>query len=237
MLKMEDFKDIHKGEPCWIVGNGPSLNTMDLSVLQGRVTIGMNCIYLGFEHFGFVPTYYTVEDNFVAEDNAETINALTGMTKFIPEDLTYCLDINDDCCPVNFQRHYKPYPQFSDDCAEVVWWGSTVTYLSMQLAFYMGCEPINLIGVDFDYKVPDWAENQEEITSRTDDVNHFHPAYFGEGKRWHHPRLDRVLPSYVKAREFFDEQGREIYNATAGGKLETFLRRDFAETIRLADGA
>lgn len=235
MLRISDFKNIHKNEPCWIIGNGPSLNTMDLSVLAGRITFGMNSIHLGFDAFGFKPTYYTVEDNFVAEDNAQAINALTGMTKFIPEDLTYCLRINHDCCPVDFKRHYKPYPQFSDDCARVVYWGSTVTYLSIQLAYYMGCDPINLIGVDFSYTVPDWAEGQEEITSRGDDPNHFHPAYFGKGKRWHHPRLDRVLPSYETARKHFDSAGRQIYNATRGGKLEAFVRRDFAETIRIAN--
>jgi len=231
-MLLSDFKDRHKGRRGWVVGNGPSLNKMDLRFLAGDVSFGMNCIYLGFEKFGFRPTYYTVEDVFVAEDNREAISGLGGLVKFIPTDLAHAIADDENTCWVNFVRHYKPYPQFSEDCADKVYWGSTVTYLALQLAYYMGCDPIYLIGVDFDYKVPGWAENQEEITSREDDVNHFHPAYFGPGKRWHHPRLDRVEPSYRLAREFFDARGRRLINAGVGGKLEFFPRADYRDVLR-----
>lgn len=231
-MDLRDFKDRHKGQRCWVVGNGPSLNRMDLRFLADEISFGMNCIYLGFEKFGFRPTYYTVEDVFVAEDNREAISGLSGITKFIPLDLAHAITGDADTCWVNFVRLYKPYPQFSEDCADKVYWGSTVTYLALQLAYYMGCDPIYLIGVDFDYKVPGWAEKQEEITSREDDVNHFHPAYFGPGKRWHHPRLDRVAPSYQLAREFFDARGRRLINAGVGGKLEFFPRADYRDVLR-----
>ncbi len=228
MPDMRDFKAIHSGRRCWIVGNGPSLNLMNLAPLRDEITFGMNCIFLGFDKFGFRPTYYTVEDNFVAEDNRREIDALTGMVKFLPQDLGYCLSNGPHTCWVNFVRRYAPYPQFSADAADKVYWGSTVTYLAIQLAYFMGCDPIYLIGVDFDYTVPAYAQGQEEITSREEDMNHFHPAYFGPGKRWHHPRLDRVLPSYALAQEFLTRQGRRIFNATAGGKLEVFPRADYA---------
>lgn len=227
MPQIQEFKDIHRAERCFIVGNGPSLNSMNLAPLQGEITFGMNRIYLGFERFGFRPTYYTVEDVFVAEDNSAEINALSGMVKFLPLDLAHCLADDAETCWVDFQRLYKPYPQFSEDAAEKIYWGSTVTYLAIQLAYYMGCDPIYLIGVDFDYKVPQHAEGQEEITSREEDVNHFHPAYFGPGKRWHNPRLDRVLPSYELAYEFLSARKRRILNATLGGKLEAFPRVDY----------
>lgn len=228
MPVVSDFKDIHSGRRCFIVGNGPSLCAMDLSPLREEITFGMNCIFLGFDTLGFRPTYYTVEDVFVAEDNSREINALTGLVKFLPTDLAHCLTDGPEVCWVHFPRLYKPYPQFSEDAADKVYWGSTVTYLAIQLAYYMGCDPICLIGVDFDYTVPDYATGQEEITSREDDVNHFHPAYFGPGKRWHHPRLDRVLPSYELAQEFVSARGRRILNATVGGKLEAFPRADYA---------
>ncbi len=34
MLEMGNFKQIHADRRCWIVGNGPSLNSMDLGFLQ-----------------------------------------------------------------------------------------------------------------------------------------------------------------------------------------------------------
>ena len=58
-------------------------------------------------------------------------------------------------------------------------------------------------------------------------MNHFHPSYFGKGKKWHDPKLDRVLMCYEKCKEEFENDGRKIYNATVGGKLELFERVEF----------
>ena len=227
MLRVGDFKNIHQDVPAWIIGNGPSLRRMDLSLLKHEITFGMKSIFLGFDLLGFIPNYYTVEDNFVAEDNNRQISQLEGSIKFFPRDLSYCLKGDDQTCWVNFVRHYQPYPQFSSNCSEIIYWGSTVTYLAIQLAYFMGCDPLYLIGVDFDYIVPNYADGQNEITSREDDVNHFHPAYFGPGKRWHHPRLDRVEPSYKEALRFLKAEDRRIFNATVGGKLEVFDRVNY----------
>ena len=40
------LKDIHKGERCFIIGNGPSLNKLDLSKIKDEYTFGVNAIYL-----------------------------------------------------------------------------------------------------------------------------------------------------------------------------------------------
>lgn len=229
MLNIEHFKNIHAGEPSWVVGNGPSLNKMDLRFLGNTVNFCMNRIYMGEEHFGFTPQYYLVEDNFVAEDNYDEINALPYI-KFLPKDLAYCLSDGNNVCWVNFLRKYENYPRFSDNASKLIYWGSTVTYMAIQLAFYMGCDPIYLIGVDFNYTVPDYADGPD-ILSREADPNHFHPDYFGPGKRWHHPRLDLVKPSYIEARRFIESRNRSIFNAGVGGKLDVFERVNYLDVI------
>lgn len=229
MLDISDFRDRHSGQAAWIVGNGPSLNRMDLSRLNGRVTFGMNRIYLGQDALRFTPRYYTVEDVFVAEDTPDEINRLPYV-KFLPRDLDYCLAGGDNVCWVDFIRRYKDFPLFSDSAQDGVHWGSTVTYLAIQIAWHMGCDPILLVGVDFDYAIPDYADGPE-ITSREADPNHFHPDYFGPGKRWHHPRLDLVEKAYAKAREHIEARGRRILNAGVGGKLEIFPRLDYATAL------
>lgn len=67
------FKDKHKGQRCVIIGNGPSLNQMDLSFLKNEICFGLNKIYLGFEKWGFIPTYYVSVNRLVIEQNAEEI--------------------------------------------------------------------------------------------------------------------------------------------------------------------
>ncbi len=225
MLNLEIFRNKHLGQAAWIVGNGPSLNQMDLAPLRDSVTFCMNRIYLGVEKFGFTPMYYTVEDVFVAEDTPQEIDSLPYV-KFLPEDLKYCLAGGENVCWVNFIRRYPDFPRFTENASEMIYWGSTVTYLAIQLAWHMGCAPILLIGVDFNYVVPDYATGPE-ITSRGNDVNHFHPDYFGPGKRWHHPRLDLVEKAYKMAGEHIEACGRRIINAGIDSKLEVFERMDY----------
>ena len=49
--KLQKLKNIHKGERCFIVANGPSLTSGDLNMLYNNkeITFGMNRIYKFFE--------------------------------------------------------------------------------------------------------------------------------------------------------------------------------------------
>jgi hypothetical protein len=79
--------------------------------------------------------------------------------------------------------------------------------------------------MDFSYSVPEGAIVKGDIVTSTGaDPNHFHPDYFGPGKVWKDPKLDRVLANYALARRVFEAAGRRIVNATHGGKLEIFER-------------
>lgn len=226
------FKDKHTGERCFILGGGPSLLEHDLGFLKNEVTFGVNGIFLIFEKLGFQPTYYTVEDRLVYEDRFSDIRTL----------------VTDSICffPIQFnvpQFHKKSnhyfraiyefgqspgWPNFSKNAASLIWIGGTVTYVCMQLAYYMGFAEVYLVGMDHDYKKPsDLTTKGMEWTSNSDDPNHFHPDYFGKGMRWHDPQLWRMEKAYKKANKIFHQSGRKIMNATHGGKLEIFPRVNY----------
>jgi hypothetical protein len=222
--RLRALKDKHRGRRAFIIGNGPSLEQTDVRWLKDEITIGCNAIFLMFGEMGFLPTYYTVEDVLVAEDRADTINSIRGTTKILPLDLNYCLRPDEDTIYVNFVRDYsQQVPNFSPDLVHQVFWGGTVTYLNLQLAYYLGCHDVYLIGVDHSYKVPDYIQGTV-ITSREADVNHFHPDYFGPGYRWHDPKVDRMEIAYRQAKQFFAENGGVIYNASARTQLDVFPR-------------
>lgn len=239
--KIKRFKGRHAGERCFIIGNGPSLNRMDLKPLKDETTFGVNAIYLNYEKMGFRPTYYAVVDPNVAHDRADEINRLTGSTRFFPQTLSHWLKPGPGVLYVNYsERHWagpdhRIVARFSRDAGRVVYSGSTVTYLNLQLAYHMGCDPVYLIGMDHSYTVPPHARGRT-IVSRGDDPNHFHPDYFGKGYRWSYPRLWRMEKALRLAREEFEADGRAIINATVGGKLEVFPREDY-ETVIRQDGA
>lgn len=221
------------GRRCFVMANGPSLLKCDLTLLKNEITICSNAQYLIWDKMGFVPNFLTVEDRLVAEDRCKELNAIQEVTKIYPLDLSYCLKNTGDTIFINFIRDYKPFPQFSPDFEKIVYWGGTVSALNLQLAYYLGCQEIYLIGFDHNYKVPDKIVNHV-ITSEHDDVNHIHPNYFGKGYRWHDPNVMRMEQSYVEARRFLDHRGIKVRNATIGGKLEVFERIDYASLFNSA---
>jgi hypothetical protein len=226
--------DIHAGKRAFIIGNGPSLNKCDLSYLKNEITFGVNNIMMNYEKMGFHPTYYVVEDILVAEDRARQINQYLGpIIKLFGNYLRYCFTDDPDIVWINVRMNYanyKDFPHFSKNAARELWVGGTVTYLCMQLAYYMGFSELYLVGFDHSYSIPTDAKlhsESTEITSMSDDPNHFSPEYFGKGYRWHDPQVDRMEKAYIHAKQVYESEGRKIFNATIGGQLEVFPRVDY----------
>ena len=224
--RLGDLNGMFAGKRCFVMGNGPSLLKCDLGPLKDEVTIGSNAQYLAWDTMGFVPTFLTVEDRLVAEDRAAELCSLERPTKIFPKDLLYCLGNSKNAIFIDFVRDYRPFPKFSSDFQKIVYWGGTVSVLNLQLAYYLGCSEIYLIGFDHNYRVPTEIDNHV-ITSKGDDVNHIHPDYFGKGYRWHDPNIPRMEQGYSEARRFLDTNGVRVRNATIGGQLEIFERIDY----------
>ena len=209
------------------MGNGPSLTKVDLGLLKNEVTIASNANFLIWNEFGFTPDFLTVEDHLVAEDRCDELNSINYVVKVFPFDLSYCLKNTGETIYVNFVRHYTPFPMFSAHFENIVYWGGTVSALNLQLAYFLGCKEIYLIGFDHEYIVPEKIV-KHVIISEADDVNHFHPDYFGKGFRWHDPNVERMEQSYLEARRYLEAQNVKVMNATTGGKLEVFERVEYS---------
>jgi hypothetical protein len=231
LKRLAALRGAYAGRRCFVMGNGPSLMRTDVRRLRDEVTIGSNALFLIADFMGYRPTFHTVEDVLVAEDRAGELNAMRGTTKIFPRDLAYCLKQDESTLYINFRRNYAGFPKFSDRFEHECYWGGTVSMLNLQLAYYLGCNPIYMIGFDHDYKVPPNLKSHI-IHSDADDVNHIHPDYFGKGYRWHDPMVERMERSYIVARGFLDARGVRIYNATAGGRLEVFERVSYDEIVR-----
>ena len=136
---------------------------------------------------------------------------------------------------------------FSCNAARYLRVPNTVSITALQLAVYMGFNPIFLIGCDTSYSIPENVDSEGStfdpgtgekidgyvITSKTNnDPNHFCPEYFGAGKKWHNPNVNGMLYGYQMAKEYCDIKGVEVFNATIGGKLEIFPRVIFPEIFK-----
>jgi hypothetical protein len=231
-VEIESLKDRYRGERVVIIGNGPSLNQLDLTQLKPEYTIAVNGIFYASEQMGFDPTIYVVEDTAVMRDNLDAIKEFHAGHKFFPSIYRHMVGEHPNVSYFMMNRgFYEPrspdfcVPRFSTDPSQCLFSGQSVTLINLQLAYHLGFEEVVLIGMDFSYTVPaDALVEGDVITSTSGDPNHFHPDYFGPGKVWKDPKLERVLANYALAKQVFEASGRRIVNATAGGKLELFER-------------
>ncbi|MBL8563001.1 MAG: hypothetical protein JNN06_12045, partial [Gemmobacter sp.] len=152
----------HKGQRAVIIGNGPSLRIPDLARLDGDVCFGSNKIFLSFDQTDWRPTYYTVEDHLVLAGTQAEVSRMRGVQKVFPDNMRHHGFHDPD---VVFVPRLPPkswedplsdpdFPQFSLDLVQGLHWGSTVVYAQIQMAVFMGCREIYLIGVDHSYRLP-----------------------------------------------------------------------------------
>lgn len=215
------YQDLHRGKRCFIIGNGPSLKQTNLALLKNEYTFGMNRIYLMFPELGFSTTYFLTVNSLVIEQCAQDICALP-----IPKFLSWrSHKLIQPSADMHFLHTTYTGPGFSKDVRGRVWEGATVTYVALQLAFYMGFEQVILIGVDHTYSAQ--GKPNTTVVSQGPDADHFNAGYFGKGFRWQLPDLDTSERSYLMARQAYQESGRQVLDATVGGKLTIFPKVDY----------
>jgi hypothetical protein len=106
--------------------------------------------------------------------------------------------------------------------------GGSVTYVALQLAFFMGFDPVILIGVDHSYTVTrSLHEKISYIPYDAEKGNHFAPNYYEEGDRWIAPDIEKQELGYRIAKYMYEREGRQILDATVGGKLDIFPKIDY----------
>lgn len=214
--KLAALKDSHRGERCFLVGNGPSLKQTDLSKLKGEFTFGFNRIFLAEAELGFKPSILVSINDLVIEQSVDVLSALQ-MPKFFAWRARKWLKMDE-----NTHFIYTSYtgPGFSKDVTGRVWEGATVTNVALQLAFHMGFEKVILIGVDHSFA--NKGKPNTTVVSDGADPNHFSGAYFGKGFRWQLPDLETSERGYRNARLAFESAGRQVVDATIGGQLTIF---------------
>jgi len=241
--RLRELEGRYSGERCFIMGNGPSLNEMDLGLLKDDKVWAFNRCYLLFDRIKWRPSFYVSVDTRVVPDNADEISKLYKKlidTKFFFPKKFRIKGNLESSSNVYWYNEKKmtnrnlPYSSFSMDPAKYVRSVRTVTIAGLQLAVYLGFNPIYLIGCDTDYKIPDDVlyedEDKEKIVSLSDsDINHFDPDYFGKMKKYHQPFPERMIFHYKQVKRVCDEQNVQIFNATVGGKLEVFPRVDYED--------
>ena len=214
--RLNRFHNIHSKKSCFIIGNGISLRNMDLSPLRDYYTFGLNKIHLIFDKVDLSLNYHVAVNKLVIEqsiDNFKAMNCPSFLSYNVIRNMQYCSD----------EKFYYlltdgPYT-FNKDITSPIHEGYTVTFVALQIAYFMGFHNVYLIGVDhkFNFK---GKPNEIKYMAGNDD-NHFDQNYF-KNKAWQLPDLESAELSYHMARYYYNKANRFIYDDTVDGKLDIF---------------
>lgn len=221
---IESFQGIHTGERCFIVANGPSLTKMNLDLLSDDITFGLNRIYLIFDKLSFRPTYYVAVNELILEQFSDEISQLV-MPKFLNWNRRSYYGLPNSNM-IFLKSKMVIHDSFQNDLTYPLVVGASVTFVALQIAYYMGFKKVILIGLDHNY-TEKGIPNLTETRTAEYDKSHFHTQYFPKGVKWQLPDLQRSEIDFEIAREIFEKDGREILDATIGGKCNVFNKIDY----------
>lgn len=235
--KLASYKNIHKGERCFLIGNGPSLTAKDLDLLKDEYSIGCNLINKIFDETSWRPTYHCVIDGVLASDYGDEIcNAMQDIPIFTNVSAYQLFPHAPENAVVLYNISKPKYYVHDNLLSYYIPSGTTVMSLMMELAVYMGFSQIYLLGVDCTstfQKQGNFTSNYVEPDIKKKDIESIHQRmklwdakekdyeqYFLNGTR----NAFEVLDAYTR------KKGVEVINVTRGGELNVF-QRDSLEHI------
>lgn len=222
--QLKKFRNIHKGQRCFIIGTGPSLTTEDLELLKDEVCFGSNRIFEIYPRTEWRPTYYINQDYALLQKYVREVNELTPRAMFLPIDVKPAFGSNP-LAHFFVLRHKDYYPNdadFSQKLHHYLGQGFTVTYGAIQMARYMGFSEVYLLGIDHNYSI---SLNEKGIPVLNEGTQDYFQGSTASNKGLNLPRVVESTVAYMTARKFADRHSDfAVYNATRGGKLEAFER-------------
>lgn len=239
--RLASYRNKHKDQRAFILGNGPSVRLEDLELMKGDgdVVFVANRFHLAYDKLKMRPDYTMCIDLLVLKDHGVEIGAKCGTPFFVAKRVKELESIRTDNMiamreELTGLKKFSENPDdyyFSPNPIKVIGFGFGVIFPMLQLAVWMGIRQLYLYGIDHTFKLPkDYVKPGVHVTHQGED-NHFIPNYRNPGEKWAPPNPKKTEAAFQCARNYCESQGIEIYNCTRGGRLEVFERKSIDEVL------
>ncbi len=243
----------HAGERCFIVCNGPSLRTQNLSQLRGEIVFTVSNGYLLPEYSNIAPSYHCVpqvtygEFYGVTVDRERTRQWFSEMDQALGDAQLFLMEseralVEEGALFKGRQVRYlevrSGFEEIGDrivDVADAYPGAQSVSVMSLMLAMYMGFQRIYLLGADHDWLQKGTYQYAFRPTIWTPD-NGARPEDYRKASPMYE-ELEatlRLWKEYRALSRVASANGIEIFNATNGGNLDEFPRVEFASVLAKA---
>lgn len=239
LKKNVEIKDRHKGQRCFIVGNGPSIKQQDLTLLKNEWTFCVNHFYRHSDIESISPSYYAIVDPKLTTGEWP-LTMFDEIQAKCPQAELFLSAKYQETSPeiVDRAQAFKHRWVYSNqilhqgfDCSTDITHcigGANVITLCLFAAIYMGFEEIYLLGIDCDGIFRDLVDQsshfykaeKENIGDNDPQLVVRHLRASLQGMRGWQAISDRFKDSPCK-----------IVNVTEGGLLNVFPREDYLEVL------
>jgi hypothetical protein len=220
---IRDFEGIHKGEPVAILGNGPSL-VDSLPFLEDIKTIGINA-----------SLDYLYSDYWVALDSPSVWRA--GTQLYTPKYFftsTLPRPVLPHAKTIVIPSSFKKSIAWSDDLGKIIYPCRATVWFALQIAVWMGFDPIYIVGFDLHGPRPKGHVLEGEVfpataVQRQLQLMGYLKALLDSGRvdrKIYNCSIDSLctsLPYYSFLRKEAEEEDSDIEVVFVNGKLEERL--------------
>lgn len=184
---------MHAGETVIVLGCGPSMENVRLADLGRYATIGVNRLPAIYD-----PDYLVVIDQRVVDIHGDLFG-IGSTTKFCNEEIK----THGDADWNRFKRFWpvENGSVFSEQFEDGLFFGYSVIFAAINLAYLMGASRIILAGVDMN------------------DCSHFLDK---RGSQNPFPSLDIIIRDFERVKDFARKRGAEIFNANPDSAVTCF---------------
>lgn len=239
----------NKTDTIYIIGNGPSLNKIDLSKLKNKDTISFNRAYIAYNDWGFFPKYYMAVDTIVLQNIKEKVKELLETTPiekfFLPLWSKEYFGNNDKIGYLNLKNSLFFNRRFWGTSFNRLRIISNVGATSIPVLKILGYKNYIILGTDCNYvesdiKNVDIEYNPDDKLGRRivykssgdSDPNHFRPDYFGTGTEYSKPQQENHYKGWKFIAKKMKRKKINIILCSPGSNLsKLFTEGDYEETI------
>lgn len=233
--KLESLKNSCIGKRCFIICNGPSLTAEDLQKIyeHGDISIAMNAIARIYDYTEWRPTFLSLTDDIIfTKKNKEMCRTCESSYKFYDRS-RYLRSLNTKgkkfYLGFNESDKLLNEPIFNPDATRMMPSIGTSAYACLELAVFLGCKKIYILGCDMSYAVNITRDGR--IYYNNSGKEHFY------GNKYEDLKTSNINPvpiwqleiAFDTASKYAKDNGIKIYNATRGGMLESFPRVEIEE--------
>lgn len=236
--------NIHSGERCFVIANGPSLKKMDIDFIKNEISFSVNSFFKYKNINQWQPTYNLLLDALLFDDATvkestfyKDLSTLMPKTKLIAPLFRGYSSLNNNNYLKEMDIYYTAHGGSTDmdlDFCKVIPTMHGVASYALSAAIYTGCNPIYLIGFDHDYlanrgKMDHFFDGPTINTTNKKFDNKYNKSKLSDRVPFDEELISnyRLWQDYRYLLKIAKKRGIKIYNSTNGGFLDVFERFNF----------